>query len=316
MAAINEASGVGVKGLRVAATVLILLAIMLAGLGWYTSSTEAPPLDAGIESMQPSAPPEPLGYPVLVAARELSAGERPSDLPDALRLAYFPTPLDGSFAELAQVPDARLARPLGEGDVLRPGGFVGGGALADVVPPGFRAVGVGIDAVIGGGGFVAPGDRVDVLFFAETDDGNGQRHRLARRLFSDVSVLGVGERLVGGDRQEDSGSERTAVLAMPETQTARLLLAEATGRLRLAVVGNQEAALGESFDDGLRFALGQSVLPVSLGQSLSQPGNSVSFDELTGIERQPPRPAAQASRAQGYQVVQHVGARSRVVSLP
>ncbi|PTL93160.1 Flp pilus assembly protein CpaB [Halomonas litopenaei] len=300
--------------LRWAAVGLVVLACVMAFIGWSLSRTA---MTTSVDSVSgPEPTPEPLGHPVLVAARDLAAGERPADLEDALRLAYFPEPPASTFSALDQLPDTRLARPLAEGDVLRESGFVGGSALAEVVPPGFRAVGVGIDAVIGGGGFVAPGDRVDVLYFAEAQGEGGERHRLARRLFADVSVLGVGERLVGVDGDDEKGGERTAVLAMPETETARLLLAETTGRLRLAVVGSEEAAgFGEGIDDLRMMAGGASFLPVSLGQSLSEPGQTVSFEELTGVER-PAAKRAPAPPQTGYRVVQHVGASRSVVTLP
>lgn len=300
--------------LRWAAVGLVVLALVMAFIGWSLSRTA---MTASVESVSgPEPTPEPLGHPVLVAARDLAAGERPADREDALRLAYFPKPPASTFSALDQLPDTRLARPLEEGDVLRESGFVGGSALAEVVPPGFRAVGVGIDAVIGGGGFVAPGDRVDVLYFAEAQGEGGERHRLARRLFADVSVLGVGERLVGVEGDDDTGGERTAVLAMPETETARLLLAETTGRLRLAVVGSEEAAgFGEGIEDLRMMAGGASFLPVSLGQSLSEPGQTVSFEELTGVER-PAAKSAPAPQQTGYRVVQHVGASRSVVTLP
>jgi len=300
--------------LRVLAGCLVLCALAMAFIGWSLSRTA---MTTSVDSVSgPEPTPEPLGHPVLVAARDLAAGERPADLEDALRLAYFPEPPASTFSALDQLPDTRLARPLAEGDVLRESGFVGGSDLAEVVPPGFRAVGVGIDAVIGGGGFVAPGDRVDVLYFAEAQGEGGERHRLARRLFADVSVLGVGERLVGVDGDDEKGGERTAVLAMPETETARLLLAETTGRLRLAVVGSEEAAgFGEGIDDLRMMAGGASFLPVSLGQSLSEPGQTVSFEELTGVER-PAAKRAPAPPQTGYRVVQHVGASRSVVTLP
>ena len=300
--------------LRVLAGGLVLCALVMAFIGWSLSRTA---MTTSVDSVSgPEPTPEPLGHPVLVAARDLAAGERPADLEDALRLAYFPEPPASTFSALDQLPDTRLARPLAEGDVLRESGFVGGSALAEVVPPGFRAVGVGIDAVIGGGGFVAPGDRVDVLYFAEAQGEGGERHRLARRLFADVSVLGVGERLVGVDGDDEKGGERTAVLAMPETETARLLLAETTGRLRLAVVGSEEAAgFGEGIDDLRMMAGGASFLPVSLGQSLSEPGQTVSFEELTGVER-PAAKSAPVPPQTGYRVVQHVGASRSVVTLP
>ena len=300
--------------LRVLAGGLVLCALVMAFIGWSLSRTA---MTTSVDSVSgPEPTPEPLGHPVLVAARDLAAGERPADLEDALRLAYFPKPPESTFSALDQLPDTRLARPLAEGDVLRESGFVGGSALAEVVPPGFRAVGVGIDAVIGGGGFVAPGDRVDVLYFAEAQGEGGERHRLARRLFADVSVLGVGERLVGVDGDDEKGGERTAVLAMPETETARLLLAETTGRLRLAVVGSEEAAgFGEGIDDLRMMAGGASFLPVSLGQGLSEPGQTVSFEELTGVER-PAAKRAPAPPQTGYRVVQHVGASRSVVTLP
>lgn len=240
--------------LRLLAGLLVVIAAVLAVIGWQISQRPAPaPAVQTPVSPQPLAPREVEERPasshaVVVAARGLSLGQRldPDSEPEALRVVAYPEPVPGSYAEPAALAGKRLTRPVAEGDILRPAHFAAGGAMAQAIPPGKRAIAVGVDEVIGGGGFLAPGDRVDVLYQAQTRSASdGSQAQLARRLFDNIQVISYGEALQGvpaaeGQEAPLRSSGRTAVLALDGEQAATLLLAETTGRLRLALIGAEE----------------------------------------------------------------------------
>ncbi|MDR5867056.1 Flp pilus assembly protein CpaB [Halomonas koreensis] len=304
------------------AALLVAIAIGLAFAGWRMAGqvpetvVEAPVAEVPID--------EAAGYPVLTAARRLPAGTR-LDAPGEgerplLRPVDYPEPLAAGYQDIAEVEGRVLTRPLAPGDVLRPGHFAAGGLLAEAVPPGKRAIAVGVDEVVGGGGFVAPGDRVDVFFFARDDDDG--RTRLARRLLRDIEVLSYGDALRGQPPREDAEagvrrSGRTAVLALSEDQAPRLLLAEETGRLRLAVIGAEErrgvlTPIPPGTGDWLVPA---SLSPARAPRRTGDLGAPVAFDELVSRDEagaQAP-PAGGGGRPAGRRVVQQVGGEVHAV---
>lgn len=339
--------------LRLLAGLLVIVAAVLAVIGWRISQRPGPePVvvqsPVSPEALAPREPEERQapGHAVVVAARDLALGQRldPETAPEALRVIDYPEPVPGSFAEPAELADRRLTRPVAEGDILRPAHFAAGGVMAQAVPPGKRAVAVSVNEVIGGGGFLAPGDRVDVLYQARAAEGS--QPQLARRLFENVQVISYGGALQGLE-EEEPGARRggsTAVLAMEGEQAATLLLAETTGRLRLALIGAEEhKALLEQEAEATQAPPKPSkgVLPAMAGlprfgkaaqaaepkaaapaSPLPALGPAVIFNELATL--QDPATArleseeepSQESEAPARRVIQHVGGEMRVVELP
>jgi pilus assembly protein CpaB len=334
--------------LRLLAGGLVIVAVVLAVIGWRMSQPPAPEPAPSVqapvspEALAPREPEERQAprHPVVVAGRSLGVGtalpvaSRP-DRPDALQVVDFPGPVPNSFARPEALEGKRLTRPLAEGDILRPDHFAVGGVMAGLVPPGKRAIAVGVDEVIGGGGFVAPGDRVDVLYYVRADEGD--RPQLARRLFENVRVISYGESLQGvSEEAATRRSGRTAVLALDADQSATLLLAETTGRLRLAVIGSQEhetlLARDSDAQEGVTpLRLGAAQLRpvaatrddspsngVGVGQDAQPFGPAVLFRELTRLDDQQ-TPASRRDKAptsSPRQVIQYVGSEVRVVELP
>jgi pilus assembly protein CpaB len=105
--------------------------------------------------------------------------------------------------------------------------------ISRALQPGERAVAVRVDGVTGLGGFVAPGDSVDVLFFARRD-GREIPDTQARVLLEGARVLAFGTRLESKGSEPETNA-RTAVLAVREKDAASLLLADAAGTLRLCL---------------------------------------------------------------------------------
>src|SRR5690606_13355307 len=83
--------------------------------------------------------------------------------------------------------------------------------------------------VIAGGGFLRPGDYVDVLMYIN-NVGNGG---YTQTVISGARLLSYGTILETPDNNQPS-TGRNAVVAVPSELVNRLLLAEQEGRLRLA----------------------------------------------------------------------------------
>lgn len=128
--------------------------------------------------------------------------------------------------------------------------------LAFVIPPNKRALSVGISEVIGSGGLIVPGDKVDVIaVFDERQAGKN----MAAIVLQDVEVLAVAQLILGeepvsivsavgqqnglfgGSKDQskaDPKSQPTAksvTLAVSPDEAQRLILAEEKGKIRLAL---------------------------------------------------------------------------------
>lgn len=188
--------------------------------------------------------------------------------------------------------------------------FGEGNLLARAIPPGFQAISVEITDVVAVGGFVRPGDMVDVLVYLR--DSKDVSAAQARVLLKQVRVLAYEERLV--DRPEGLNEEdekktggaisparsnqtrrtRTAVLAVAEADTTRLMLGASQGELRLALYG--QAVPGAEIEPGAETTVAGG-LPASSDtlakiESYKVPDKALSMEQLSRIK---PPPAKQNS---------------------
>ncbi len=161
------------------------------------------------------------GHPtdVLVATRDLDAGERLDD--GNTRLEPHPAPLVPDGALTALPDDARAREPVYEGEVLRVERLAprGRSTVAARLPDGTRAVAIPIEP--GTTPPVARGDRVDVLVAlpAEAAGGGPPGFELA----SDVVVVDV--------------SDAAVTVAVPRDVAPRLAVALGQGAVTLALAG-------------------------------------------------------------------------------
>lgn len=129
------------------------------------------------------------------------------------------------------------------GELLETGMLQPGSDIARLLHPGERAVAIPIDEVVGGGGFVQPGDMVDILLFLRGEAGGRDS---AQIVMQSLRVIGFGSEIIsvaGGTEtpeqknlhNADRAHARTAVLAVAEADVTRLMLASSLGTLRLAI---------------------------------------------------------------------------------
>ncbi len=103
------------------------------------------------------------------------------------------------------------------------------GIMSVIVPPGKRAMAVGVNEVIGVSGFILPKDRVDVIA-TRTDQGTSKS---TETILQNVEVLAVGKRL------EQEGKQNievpTVTMAVTPEQAERLALALQEGKIHIAL---------------------------------------------------------------------------------
>lgn len=245
--------------------VLLLVGAAVAGYQGLTLS-RAPVRDAPIpESVQAAVPPavesvvQESGVPVITLARNVPAHTRLSL--DDLRVETMDTAPPGSFRDRDSLVGRQVWRDLPMGMVLDEHSFDLGGPLARMIRAGERALAVTIDEVVAAGGYLTPGDYVDVLLYLREDDRNGDR--TMQVAVPALRVLSVGNDIgldltgrpvmppVEEDKSQKTGSRaeaaRTAVLAVPEALITRFALAAQVGTLRLAVRSAEEGLLADFY---------------------------------------------------------------------
>ncbi|MGH8540153.1 MAG: Flp pilus assembly protein CpaB, partial [Stenotrophobium sp.] len=165
---------------------------------------------------------------------------------------------------------------------------------AKVIPAGYQAVSVEVSDVIAVGDFVRPGDIVDVLLYLP---GGGEGiPQQSRVLLKDARVLAYEDRII--DRPEgikDDGKtpqqqrhQRTAVLAIPDADTTRVMLGVSMGQIRLAL-HSQAPQTTETANTEQTTAGGLPLSPEALAKAAAAkvPDQAITLAELGRVKPPP-----------------------------
>lgn len=120
--------------------------------------------------------------------------------------------------------------------------------LAGITSEGNRAVTIGSDVLSGVGGFVRPGDRVDILWTFKIPEAPGQRgsgELVTLTLFQHVQVLAVGGEMMGRPAErpaqgQSAPRDYTLTLELSPQQASLLLFAREQGRIQLALRSKED----------------------------------------------------------------------------
>jgi pilus assembly protein CpaB len=129
------------------------------------------------------------------------------------------------------------------------------GFLSGVLAPGMRAITVGVNLDTSGGGFVLPGDRIDLLVVFDvvyTNEVNGEStdRVVSETVLQDLRVLAV-DQTVAIDSESSRGSEmltevaETVTLEVTPNEAQIVAVADQMGRLRLVLRSAMEGELSE-----------------------------------------------------------------------
>ncbi len=201
--------------------------------------------------------------PVVVAARDLPAGQALST--SDLKVTRWPQAglPQGSFNSVNTLSGRVLKTAASKGEPLLIGKLAAKGlrgGLSAVVPDGYRAMTVKVDEVIGVGGFVQPGDQVDVL--ATVAKGPYQKDPITRTVLQGVNVLTVGANVTQSKNAKPRRDKSKVVtLQVSPLQGETLALAANEGKLILSL--RNHADNREHPSKGVRLT---TLLPITTGK--------------------------------------------------
>ncbi|MCB1438552.1 MAG: Flp pilus assembly protein CpaB [Nitratireductor sp.] len=175
---------------------------------------------------------------IVVANRALAFGDKLTR--EDLRLVDWPKDSlpEGSFSSIDEVVgkgERKAIQPIEANEPLLVVKLTGDNrraSLAGIISEGMRAVTIPVDTVKGVGGFVMPGDRVDIVF-AQRDRKTGEQ--TANILLENVKVLSIDQ--VAGSRSEGPKVAQSVTLETDAEGAQRLALATNVGKLSLLLRG-------------------------------------------------------------------------------
>jgi pilus assembly protein CpaB len=183
-------------------------------------TTPPPPADAAAGAAPAAAPPEGAVASVTRVANNLATGGAKADYVGSV------------------VREPILAgEPIVSRKIVRAGDS---GYMAAYLEPGMRAMAIRVTVETAAGGFILPGDRVDVLLTRETNLGNagaqeGDRSKFASStVMQNIKVLAIDQSTRAGD-DEQAVVGATATLEVGPRDAEALALAKSEGELSLVL---------------------------------------------------------------------------------
>lgn len=225
--------------IKLVAAALVLVTIVLLAVVWKMSRDYASNASKASQQAQAAA----AQTQAVVALKPLLANQPISR--DAVALVGVAVAPQDYFTNVDDVVNRTPLIDIDAGSPVTQRYFKESNQLARLIPPGHQAVSLALTDVIGVGGFVRPGDIVDVLVYLHNDQGNRIDPAQARVLLRDALVLASDDRIVAppaagqnqGQNQNNQPAhhERTVVVAVPNDQVTKVMLGASLGDVRLAL---------------------------------------------------------------------------------
>jgi pilus assembly protein CpaB len=298
--------------LRVLATLMVIAAIVTAFVG-YKLSQKKP--TASLAVVVPT-------YTQVIAKKPLAAGH--VLVSEDLETITSPQFDKHAFSDPQALLGKAMAAPILKGAPFNAAHFPVISELGQALAAHERAVAIKVNEVVGVGGFIKPGDHVDVLLYLRQERETGEVSS-AQVVLSNVKVLAYGaltaetesgqaESLtpaapakLGSSRSEKSGKDsRSAILAVPAAEMAKLMLADSTGILRLALRGDTLPASSNTAAADNQFIRLADVSQASASRPAA-PSPTVAASQVPVK-----KPAAYASPKQ-ERVIVHRGEKTEVI---
>ena len=179
------------------------------------------------------------GVAVVVAAAEIPFGVKITE--DKLKTVYWPKDSvpDGVFHEPAEAAGKIANQRILPGEAilrLRAATAGGGNSLAALIEPNMRAITVRVNDVIGVAGFLAPGNRVDVLATRMVD-----KRAQTRTLLQDLKVLAVDQ--TAQAEKDKPVVVRAVTVELDPREAEQLVAAVEEGSVQLALRNPEDASI-------------------------------------------------------------------------
>ncbi len=176
---------------------------------------------------------------VVVAKTDIPLGEKIT----AEHLTLLPMPNgsvpEGAFKKTDVVVGRVAIMPIGVREPitnakLAPEGT--GAGLSAVIPPGYRAMTVKVDDVVGVSGFIMPGSFVDVVaIIVPPGAGSDQKGPISKIVLQSIKVLASGPKIDTPENQRTPAEVRAVTLQVTPQQAEKLVLAANEGKLQLVM---------------------------------------------------------------------------------
>lgn len=239
--------------------VILGVMVVLAGGVFYAMQKMNTPAPVQQQTVAPVIKIQEVEYaPVLAIDADLTTGQRITE--DMLTSIKWPAEaLSANLINLDDQPDAKsefinsLARqPLSQGETLTRAKVImagDSGVMAALLKPGMRAVTTRISVDTAAGGFIQPGDRVDIIlrenFAIRRDNTPGTQQRTAERkslflantLFENVKVLAIDQTFSTGPESGAAIPGSTATFELSQSDSELLQEAEGYGDIYLTLRG-------------------------------------------------------------------------------
>ena len=246
----------GNQGLKLAALIAVVLAVILGVLAWRVSvsmtNDARQSAQAELEAQQQALTQQEQTTLAVVALRPLAA-TRPIGADDVALKPVAVVP-ERYFAQVEDVLGREPLIDIDAGAPVTPRYFRDSNVLARLIPEGHKAMSLEISDVVAVGGFVRPGDEVDLLMFLR----GGESPAQSRILLRQVLVLAYEDQIIerpqglteAEGRSERRSRIRTAVVAIPEEHTTKVMLGASLGSLRLALYRQKIAGADDASEQG------------------------------------------------------------------
>lgn len=242
------------RTLKIIAALLIIGAVVMGIIGFKISQQDSKRKASAAASNSAANSGEfTYAQKLLIASKPIGKGYIITA--DDVQLIPFPIAIENSFSNTSDIVNKKAESDIQQGAIIRSSDLEKTSALAQHIPPGYRAIAIKVDEVVGAGGFLAPGDHVDIIFSSKATKETYQKS-LSRRIIRNVQLLAYGSDLEGKEtpavavdskgrvkqtKDKNFGKRgRSAVLAIKEADINKLVLAEHSGLLRLVAVGEEE----------------------------------------------------------------------------
>ena len=255
-------------------TLIVLSVILGLGATWMANNWLTARLNTSPDDNQRN---------VVIATVEIAFGQMIE--PQQVTLVRMPKDAapDDAFDSTEKVVGKIATFSLLRGDILRGARLaehMGGSTLASLIEPSKRAISVRVDDVVGVGGFLLPGNRVDVLATRQMgNDGNAE----SKTILEDLRVLAV-DQTASTDKTQPVVVRAVTVEVSP-AQAEVLVKGMAAGKVQLALRNpldnHKEAVLAEPV------AMAEPVLPRVLAKPVVHrraPASSGSVIMIRGVE--------------------------------
>lgn len=248
--------------LRVLAALMVIAAVVTAFIGYRQSHQQAA---STLKVVVPT-------YTQVVAGKDLPAGHTLTS--DDLEVVNTQQLDKKAFIEPHSLVGKVIAVKIAKGTPLKSSHIPPKDVISHSLATDERAVAIKVNEVIGVGGFIKPGDQVDVLLYLRADKENGDTSS-AQVVLNNVRVLVYGDLVsdteadqtdiskepasitLGSNKKSTDTSKkndsRSAVLAVAAQDVSKLMLAESVGQLRLALRAKSYQAITSSESESNRF---------------------------------------------------------------